>query len=118
LQNFRISAVTIAKTNSPAPHFSSIFVRQATILDCAVMHPTRGPIGQSWWVDVEWQGELDSEGVVFDFGLAKKSAKKAIDDHFDHRLLVERQTKTVHYCFFAINKQTRFCLGSTPIRRP
>jgi 6-pyruvoyl-tetrahydropterin synthase len=70
---------------------SSIFVRHVTILDCAVAHPMRGPVGQSWWVDVEWEGQLDENSVVFDFGLAKKAAKKIIDEQFDHRLLLEQK---------------------------
>ena len=81
---------TMDKPEITTESSSCIFVRQATVLDCAVFHPNRGPVGHSWWVDVEWEGILDSEGVVFDFGLAKKSAKKCIDEAFDHRLLLEK----------------------------
>jgi 6-pyruvoyl-tetrahydropterin synthase len=65
-----------------------IFVRNTTVLDCAVWDPRCGPRGQSWQVDVEWIGSTDSEGVVLDFSHAKKMAKNQIDQLFDHRLLI------------------------------
>lgn len=65
-----------------------IFVRNVTVLDCAVWDPTCGPRGQSWQVDVEWHGQTDDEGVIVDFSIAKKTAKEIIDRLFDHRLLV------------------------------
>jgi 6-pyruvoyl-tetrahydropterin synthase len=75
----------------PCPsRLSQIFIRQVTLLDCALLNPSRGPEGRSWYVDVAWQGHVDADGVVFDFGLAKKSAKATIDAWFDHRLLVEQ----------------------------
>ena len=67
---------------------SKIFIRNATVLDCAVWHPILGPIGRSWNVDLEWQGTLDAEGVVMDFSQAKKLAKQVVDTFFDHRLLI------------------------------
>lgn len=71
-----------------APDEAKIFIRNATILDCAVLFPEVGPRGRSWHVDLLWIGETDETGVVFDFSLAKKAAKETIDRHFDHRLMV------------------------------
>lgn len=72
-----------------------IFVRNATVLDCAIWDPACGPRGQSWQVDVEWLGRTDEEGVIVDFSLAKKTAKGLIDNLFDHRLLIaETATRT------------------------
>jgi 6-pyruvoyl-tetrahydropterin synthase len=67
---------------------SKIFVRNATILDCAVLDPLRGPRGRSWYVDVLWRGTLDAQGYVLDFSEAKKGAKAAVDEAFDHKLIV------------------------------
>ena len=67
---------------------AKIFVRNVTILDCALLHKTVGPRGRSWHVDIIWEGETDANGIVFDFSLAKKAAKEAIDSLFDHRLVV------------------------------
>lgn len=66
----------------------NLFVNDLTVLDCAIWHPQRGPIGMSWNVDIEFIGGVDDEGVVFDFSHAKKAAKKVIDDLADHRLVV------------------------------
>lgn len=75
---------------------SRIFIRNVTVLDCAIWHSTRGPIGRSWNVDLEWFGTTDHEGVVMDFSQAKKLGKQLIDTYFDHRLLIgTEQTKTV-----------------------
>lgn len=70
---------------------TSLFVEQLTVLDCALLDPERGLLGQSWLVDIELEGALDDQSMVLDFGVAKKRLKRAIDDGFDHRLLVPRR---------------------------
>lgn len=74
------------KTNST--RLTQIFIQDVTLLDCAILFPNQGPKGRSWHVDVVWEGEKDTTGVLFDFSLAKKSAKSTIDHEFDHKLLV------------------------------
>lgn len=66
-----------------------IFVQDATLLDCALLLPNGGPTGKSWAVDVYWSGEQDAQGMLFDFALAKRSAKQTIDHEFDHKILVK-----------------------------
>ncbi|MES2613950.1 MAG: 6-carboxytetrahydropterin synthase [Bdellovibrionota bacterium] len=66
-----------------------IFVQDATLLDCALFLSNRGPTGKSWAVDVYWSGDQDEQGMLFDFALAKKSAKQTIDHEFDHKILVK-----------------------------
>jgi 6-pyruvoyl-tetrahydropterin synthase len=66
----------------------TIFVQSATILDCAILFPEKGPQGQSWHVDVYWKGSVAEDGVLVDFAEAKKLAKHTIDVAFDHRLFV------------------------------
>jgi 6-pyruvoyl-tetrahydropterin synthase len=65
-------------------------VQSATILDCAMLFPERGPQGRSWHVDVFWKGSVAEDGVLVDFAEAKKLAKHTIDNCFDHRLFVSQ----------------------------
>lgn len=75
----------------PDRQLSKIFIRNVTVLDCAVWDLQKGPIGRSWHVDVSWVGHTDEEGVVLDFSFAKQLAKRTIDEEFDHRLLVSEK---------------------------
>jgi len=95
---------------------TKIFIQDVTLLDCAILYPSTGPKGKSWYVDITWEGFKDNNGVIFDFSLAKKSAKNTIDHEFDHKLLVngnsirfQSNTQTIvienykENLFFAIN---------------
>jgi 6-pyruvoyl-tetrahydropterin synthase len=65
-----------------------LFVDNLTVIDFSYFHPKRGVVGESWIVDVELVGELNDEGMVFDFGHVKKLLKKAIDEGMDHTLVI------------------------------
>lgn len=67
---------------------TSIFIKNLTILDAAVLDNACGPLGQSWFVDVVLSGPKNEEGVVIDFAKGKRRVKEIIDLHFDHRLFV------------------------------
>ncbi|TXR52104.1 6-pyruvoyl tetrahydropterin reductase [Reinekea thalattae] len=68
-----------------------LFVDNLTVLDFSYFHPKRGVVGESWIVDVELVGELNDEGMVFDFGHVKKLLKQALDNGMDHTLVVPTQ---------------------------
>ncbi|GGX60622.1 6-carboxytetrahydropterin synthase [Saccharospirillum salsuginis] len=67
---------------------SRLFVDHLTVLDFSYFHPKRGVVGESWIVDVELDGDLNDEGMVFDFGHVKKLLKQALDSGMDHTLVL------------------------------
>ncbi len=70
---------------------TTLFVNRLTAIDCCYLCPTRGLVGETWLVDVELDGDLDHQGMVLDFGEVKRSIKQAVDEAFDHKLLVPAQ---------------------------
>ncbi len=89
---------------------ANIFVRDLTILDCAVAMGSGGAQGASWHVDVEWHGKRDAHGMVLDFGEAKRLAKDCLDTHFDHRLLLPSSQFRAHP-FAQSHRMAVFSLG-------
>lgn len=67
---------------------AALFVKHLTVLDFSYVHAERGILGESWIVDVELHGALDDQGMVFDFGDVKKRVKQALEDLFDHKLVI------------------------------
>ncbi|KEQ19124.1 6-carboxytetrahydropterin synthase [Endozoicomonas numazuensis] len=67
---------------------TALFVNQLTTLDFSYLSPERGVVGETWLVDVVLKGNLDEQGMVFDFGHVKKQIKASLDLLADHRLLV------------------------------
>lgn len=65
-----------------------LFVEHVTHIDCGVLDPDAGLRGATWLVDATLTGGCDDNGMLFDFGPAKKQLKTEIDRLVDHRLLV------------------------------
>ncbi len=65
-----------------------LFVDHLTVLDFSYLHPQRGIVGESWILDIELSGNLDEQGMVFDFGDVKKVLRDAAEDLIDHKLVI------------------------------
>ncbi|GAA4356421.1 6-pyruvoyl trahydropterin synthase family protein [Kangiella marina] len=73
----------------------ALFVDQLTVIDFAFFDIHRGIVGESWIVDLVLEGELDDQGMVFDFGDVKKRIKQAIDATVDHKFVVPANSEHV-----------------------
>lgn len=67
---------------------ASLFVDNLTVIDFSYLDSQRGIVGESWIVDLELAGDLNAEGMVFDFGHVKKAIKAEIDRGMDHRFVI------------------------------
>lgn len=65
-----------------------LFIDNLTVIDFAYLDHRRGLVGESWIADIVLGGELDEQGMVFDFGNVKRTIKRVIDERVDHRLVV------------------------------
>lgn len=72
---------------------NQLFVDNLTVIDFSYFHNQRGILGESWIVDIELSGDLDEQGMVFDFGHVKKRIKRIIDEKVDHRFLLSEHTR-------------------------
>lgn len=70
---------------------AALFVNHLTVLDFSYVHRERGILGESWIVDLELHGDLNQEGMVFDFAEVKNRVREAVESLFDHKLLVASQ---------------------------
>ena len=74
-----------------------LFVDNLTVIDFAYLDASRGLVGESWIVDVVLGGELDDQGMVFDFSNVKRTIKRVIDERVDHRLVIPRAYKGLEW---------------------
>lgn len=74
---------------------STLFVDHLTVVDFSYLDPRRGLVGESWLLDVQLEGELNDEGMVFDFSHVKRDIKHWVDLEADHKLLVPTQNPNI-----------------------
>lgn len=72
-----------------------LFVNDLTVIDFSYFDTQRGIVGESWIVNIELEGDLDEQGMVFDFGHVKKQIKSLIDHEIDHRFVISATTKSL-----------------------
>ncbi|AWN15764.1 6-carboxytetrahydropterin synthase [Salinisphaera sp. LB1] len=73
---------------NPNDHSLQLFVEHVTHIDCGVLDAEAGLRGATWLVDATLTGRRGEDGMLFDFGPAKRLLKAEIDALVDHRLLV------------------------------
>lgn len=83
-------------SNRASSLMDHLFVDNLTVIDFAYLHATRGLVGESWIVDVVLGGELDEQGMVFDFSNVKRTIKQVIDERVDHRLVIPLDYPGLH----------------------
>ncbi|MEM6583428.1 MAG: 6-carboxytetrahydropterin synthase [Pseudomonadota bacterium] len=96
---------------------AKLFVENLTVMDFSFLDRERGVVGESWIVDIELTGELDEQGMVFDFGHVKKQIKQFIDAQADHRLLVPAATTGCRTCISGEQLLVEFELNSGAVIR-
>lgn len=72
-----------------------LFVDNLVNVDFSYLDKTRGLVGETWLASVELEGDLDSQGMVCDFGVVKKTIRSWLDEMLDHRLLVPEKSACV-----------------------
>ncbi len=76
------------KESSSKEFFMHLFVDNLTNVDFSYLDHRRGLVGETWLANAALDGALDSQGMVCDFGIVKKTLRHWLDDQLDHRLLV------------------------------
>lgn len=65
-----------------------LFVENLMNLDFSYFCDSHGLAGESFLIDVSLHGELNEDGMIFDFGLFKNVIKQYVNEHLDHKLLL------------------------------
>jgi 6-pyruvoyl-tetrahydropterin synthase len=91
---------------------TTLFLDQLTVLDASRLDTARGLVGESWIVDLELEGALNSDGMILDFGDLKKEVKNTIDRHFDHKLLLPSSNPECSISHHNGNTEVNFRLSS------
>ena len=67
---------------------TNLFIKQLTTIDSSYLCSWRGLVGETWLMDIALYGELNEQGMLFDFGDIKSTIKSTVDQLLDHKLLV------------------------------
>lgn len=75
----------------------ALFVRDIAQIDCALLDPSLGVVGQSWHVDLSVSGTLDENGFVVDFSPLKAMVRQVLKESVDHALLLPVGSQSVQF---------------------
>ncbi len=75
----------------------ALFVRDIAQIDCALLDPSLGVVGQSWHVDLTVTGTLDDNGFVVDFSPLKAMVRQVLKESVDHALLLPVGSQAVQF---------------------
>ena len=67
---------------------TTLFVEHLSTIDFSYLDAQRGVVGESLIVDIELTGELNEQGMLYDFGHIKKVIKQKIDETVDHQFVI------------------------------
>lgn len=89
-----------------------LFLHGVAGIDCGILDPDLGLIGQSWLVDLHLEGPRNAEGMVVDFGIVKPVLREVCRDTLDHRLLVPLQSPALQQETTADGLLLRYAFGA------
>lgn len=67
--------------------YLSIYIENVSNLDCSILTPLQGPLGQSWQVSLKVTGNVQKNGFICDF-MDVKSIAQDIISSLDHTLFI------------------------------
>jgi len=73
----------------------ALFVDNLTVIDFSYFDSERGIVGESLILDVKLFGDLNDEGMLFDFSFVKKRIKSCVDNLVDHKFLVAKKQENM-----------------------
>ena len=75
---------------------TTLFVEHLSTIDFSYLDAQRGVVGESLIIDIELSGELNDQGMIYDFGHIKKMIKHKIDETVDHQFVVPSQLSSIN----------------------
>ena len=73
------------------PQQTTLFIEHLSTIDFSYLDARRGVVGESLIIDIELTGELNDEGMLYDFGHIKQVIKQKIDETVDHQFVIPSQ---------------------------
>jgi len=78
------------------PQLTTLFVDHLSTIDFSYLDAQRGVVGESLIIDIELKGELNDEGMIYDFSHIKSIIKQKIDETIDHQFVIPSQLDSIN----------------------